>query len=376
VAVSAKHKFTNPKGDPADTTIVRPSNWNDEHALTMATGNVLGRTTAGIGAVEELPTSAAGAAMLAAADAPAQRTLLGLLAMALKASVGFVDMPNLTPPALIGRFTATAGAPEAISIGTGLTVSAAGVLSAAPPIPGQHSGKSIKVAGATTVTVIATLLVVSDGTSQKTIAIPSSTLTLATNGALNRLDAGAIAAGTWYEVWGVCKADSSLPGVMAVVAGGALALPTGYTHKGYMGQVRTIPGAATLYGTWQLGCRVQFVVGLNGTTLPLMDSGVRGNPAAPTWQAVAVSPFVPTTASEIGLVLRDTTGNSTLMAAPNGSYGSNSSTTNPPPFCFYLGSSAVNTNLPMSFLLEGPNVYWAGDGAGCQMFVSGWKEAQ
>jgi microcystin-dependent protein len=54
MAISNKHKFTSPKADGADTSLVRPSNWNDEHDLTMATGKVLGRTTAGDGAVEEL----------------------------------------------------------------------------------------------------------------------------------------------------------------------------------------------------------------------------------------------------------------------------------------------------------------------------------
>jgi hypothetical protein len=54
VAISLKHKFTNPKSDGGDSTIVRPSNWNDEHDLTAASGKVLGTTTAGT-TVTELP---------------------------------------------------------------------------------------------------------------------------------------------------------------------------------------------------------------------------------------------------------------------------------------------------------------------------------
>lgn len=49
-----KHKFVNPKPDGVDTTVVRPSNWNDEHDITMDTGKVLGRTSTGSGSVEEL----------------------------------------------------------------------------------------------------------------------------------------------------------------------------------------------------------------------------------------------------------------------------------------------------------------------------------
>jgi hypothetical protein len=54
MAVSLKHKFTNPKSDSGDDTVVRPSNWNDEHDLVMATARVLGRKSSGEGAVEEL----------------------------------------------------------------------------------------------------------------------------------------------------------------------------------------------------------------------------------------------------------------------------------------------------------------------------------
>jgi hypothetical protein len=54
MALSLKHKFTSPKADSGDTTLVRPSNWNDEHDLTAATGKVLGTTTSGT-TVTELP---------------------------------------------------------------------------------------------------------------------------------------------------------------------------------------------------------------------------------------------------------------------------------------------------------------------------------
>jgi hypothetical protein len=55
--ISLKHAFTSAKADGPDATRVQPSNWNAEHTITMATGNVIGRTTAGDGAAEELPIS-------------------------------------------------------------------------------------------------------------------------------------------------------------------------------------------------------------------------------------------------------------------------------------------------------------------------------
>lgn len=54
MAISLKHTFTSPKADGPDTTLVQPTNWNAEHTLTMATARILGRTSAGAGATEEI----------------------------------------------------------------------------------------------------------------------------------------------------------------------------------------------------------------------------------------------------------------------------------------------------------------------------------
>ena len=51
---SLKHAFQSAKADGADTSVVRPSDWNAEHTLSMATDRLLGRTSAGAGAVEEI----------------------------------------------------------------------------------------------------------------------------------------------------------------------------------------------------------------------------------------------------------------------------------------------------------------------------------
>lgn len=66
MAISLKHLFTNPKGDPTDATLVRPSNWNAEHVITAAANILLGCVTAG--AVAEIPCTAYARTLLAAAD--------------------------------------------------------------------------------------------------------------------------------------------------------------------------------------------------------------------------------------------------------------------------------------------------------------------
>lgn len=54
MAVSLKHAFTSSIPDDTDTSLVRPSNWNAEHNLTLAASSLLGRATASAGAAEEI----------------------------------------------------------------------------------------------------------------------------------------------------------------------------------------------------------------------------------------------------------------------------------------------------------------------------------
>jgi hypothetical protein len=52
--VSLKHKFASAQADGPDPSLVQPSNWNDEHDLIIATGNLLGRSSGGTGVAEEI----------------------------------------------------------------------------------------------------------------------------------------------------------------------------------------------------------------------------------------------------------------------------------------------------------------------------------
>lgn len=55
MTISLKHSFTSAKADGTDSTLVQPSNWNEEHALSLAAGKVLGRVTGAAGVAQELP---------------------------------------------------------------------------------------------------------------------------------------------------------------------------------------------------------------------------------------------------------------------------------------------------------------------------------
>jgi hypothetical protein len=94
--MSITHPFVSAIPDGADATVVQPSDWNDAHTIgndtisyaqlqnVSATDNVLGRSTAGSGDVEEIPCTAAGRALLDDANAAAQLVTLGA-----QASIGY-----------------------------------------------------------------------------------------------------------------------------------------------------------------------------------------------------------------------------------------------------------------------------------------------
>lgn len=78
MTISLKHA-TQAVGTYPDDGELGVTEWNEEHALTMSANFLLGRATAGDGAVEEIACTAAGRSMIAAADAAAQKTLLGFV---------------------------------------------------------------------------------------------------------------------------------------------------------------------------------------------------------------------------------------------------------------------------------------------------------
>lgn len=55
--IEVKHPFVHPLPDENNPNEVGPDDWNANHAITMATGNLLGRQSAGAGPVEEIPIS-------------------------------------------------------------------------------------------------------------------------------------------------------------------------------------------------------------------------------------------------------------------------------------------------------------------------------
>lgn len=104
MTISLKHALTSTVPDSTVPGIVKPSNWNAEHVLTMSANTLLGRTGAD-GAAEEITCTAFGRSFLDDADAAAGRTTLGLGTMALKAAADYALLAG-------AAFTGPVGVPS------------------------------------------------------------------------------------------------------------------------------------------------------------------------------------------------------------------------------------------------------------------------
>lgn len=80
MTLSLKHAFQSAKADGGDTTLLRPSDWNAEHSITLATDKLIGRASAGTGAAEEISCTSVGRAILAKATVDEIISYLGLSA--------------------------------------------------------------------------------------------------------------------------------------------------------------------------------------------------------------------------------------------------------------------------------------------------------
>lgn len=193
---------------------------------------------------------------------------------------------------------------------------------------------------------------------------------------VNGLDSGTSAASTWYSVWVIWNGTTTA-GLFSTSPNNPT-VPSGYTHRARVGWVRT-DGTANKYplSFIQYGRVVQYKVasGSNLTSLPAVASGTAGDITTPTWVAISMAQYIPTTASRVSVTLSIPSATSAaLIVAPNASYGAYDSTTNPPP----LGLSASGQLLPSSSMgvisLESTSIYWASSTPQSRVYVSGWED--
>lgn len=209
------------------------------------------------------------------------------------------------------------------------------------------------------------------------VSVTASNLTL---GAANGLDAGVNTISTWYSAWVIYNPVTNVVASLLSTSATAPTMPAGYTFKARVGWNRTDATASPnckFNRILQYGRRAQYVVTPATATpnLPAMDSSTQGtfSNTTPTWKAIAVAAYVPTTASRIfGLLgnIYNGGGNCNVQVAPNNNYGG-AAGTNPPPL--QIASGAAGT-WPFEFAIETTNIYWASAGTGAALLVSGWED--
>jgi len=235
------------------------------------------------------------------------------------------------------------------------------------PPPSAFKNMVIKVDSNTTVAVTADFVTVTDGTFFQTLPVAQS-VNFVTTGA-GGLDAGSLAAGTWYYIFAIAKTDGT-SSVLASTSATSPTMPSGYTYKARIGAVRTAAGSAQLMGTWQFGRQARYIVGLAQTTdLPSMTAGSTNG----VWTAASVSSVVPTTASIIHLVFTKTGGSGAGYIAPNNSYGVAGAGAPYPPITS-LNANGVSGQ--GSLMLETSNIYSTVSSGGGSMtpFGAGWED--
>lgn len=281
----------------------------------------------------------------------ATSTVKGVVTLAVAAEYPSVSDVEVTTPAYVN------------SALTGVQVAAVGSFS---------NLKSSATGLSALITVTADELVVENtSNAYRTLRAVSVTPSLATSGA-NGLDTGTSAASTWYSVWVIWNGTTTA-GLLSLSAT-APTMPSGYTHKARVGWVRS-DGTANKYplSFVQTGRTIQYKVAAssNVAALPIMASGVNGSHTTPTWVPISTSTFIPSTAGKIKIVVTNV--NSGVIVAPNNSYGSYTSTTNPPPVASV--GAAVNSSNSAEFTLESSNIYVGASVAGTIVLCFGWEDS-
>ena len=272
----------------------------------------------------------------------------------------------------------------AITVGTTSLTFARKDSSSAATVQGAFKNLQISAGGtAASISVSYDELVLGDGSGLYVTERSISGTITTTNTGAGGLDTGALAASTWYSIWRIGKADGTRAWLFSLSAT-APTMPAGYTLRARIGWFRT-DGTGNKYplSFKQVGRRTHYVVaaGSNVTAMPQMASGSSGSLTTPTWTAVAVGNFVPTTAAAIHISLFGTSDSGLgSQAAPNNSYGAASvgstAQVNPPPL---VASTSDTGGLSRSmicgtFVLESSNIYYASGRGSSAIHCMGWDD--
>jgi hypothetical protein len=151
-------------------------------------------------------------------------------------------------------------------------------------------------------------------------------------------------------------------------------LPPGVTQFTRIGAV-CLDSSLNLFRTLQIGSRVSYTLtsGTNTTSLPLLASGTVGSVSTPTYVAVSLNSFIPSTARTVlGTANGDAGSGVAIIIAPNPNYGPYVSTISPPPLSINNGGAAGGGQM-FNLELESQQIYWAAN-ASSHLWAIGWED--
>lgn len=198
----------------------------------------------------------------------------------------------------------------------------------------------------------------------------SITYNTATTGA-GGLDTGTLAASTWYYGYIIYNATTDTAQSLFSLSSSAPTLPSGYTFSSSAITAFRTDGSKHLLGFIQKGREWQYIVGDNLSALPTLATGSQGSVSVPTYVSTAWSTIAPTNVAKLYMMGIGLTSTTTLVA-PNNSYGSNASTSNPPPL--NADCTGANTSIFRADIIpESANLYYAGNAATSAAFCFGFQ---
>lgn len=245
------------------------------------------------------------------------------------------------------------------------------LISGSPTVQGAFKNLRLLAAGTSRSVVVSADEIVLENASNQYITLRNFSIT-GNNG--TGMDAGSVAASTWYSVWLIYNGSTLF--VLFSLSSTSPTLPGGYTYKARVGWIRTdATGNAYPLGFIQAGRSVKYVLatGSNLTAFPQMASGVSGSTTTPTYSPIAVAAFFPPTAGVIETIVGVAAPNGFVSVAADSAYGAYSGSTNIP-FTYSAGTNGPYGSGFGRFILDTPNIYWASSLAGNTLNALGWED--
>jgi hypothetical protein len=216
----------------------------------------------------------------------------------------------------------------------------------------------------------------------------SVTINQANGVGINGIDAGVFAAATSYYIYLIYNPTTATIASIASTQSNPVlvVLPAGYTFIARCGWARTDQGDTNFKGMIQKGKFNQWLLGGGGlTVLPTVFSSAGGNVVTPTFVTFNFTQqFLPIQFAGSGRFIAVLGASaSSLIAAPNASYGGNTANTGiVPPLCLSGGATAtasgnITTVFEMNFEVTAgntPQIFWANNNNSNALFLLGYTD--